>query len=142
VALVSDFEGTGAFAARRLSREQVGQGSDSEVTWSAGEALAAATVAEAFDIAPSTRAALQRDVAPTSGRGGGTARGLALFIAAAIVMLVLARCGGDDCDNVRDTFGAASTEYQQCTRGSGAVGGPRVGGGSYGGYSSGGGGHK
>jgi ribosomal protein S27AE len=142
VAVVTDFEGTGAHGTRRLSREQAGSAVDSEVTWSAGEVLAAQAVAEAFGMAPSSRAALQRDVAPTSGPGGGSLKGLALFVAMAVVMLVLVRCSGDDCDDVRDTFGAASTEYRQCTGGGGAVGGPRYGGGSYGGYSSGGGGHK
>jgi uncharacterized membrane protein YgcG len=55
-------------------------------------------------------------------------------------LAVLATCSGDDCDDVRKTFGAASTEYQQCKRSSGS-GYRGSGGGSYGGYSSGG-GHK
>ena len=53
---------------------------------------------------------------------------------------MLARCDDDaDCDSVRQSFGAASQEYQRClsNRGSGS----RTGGGAFGGWSSGG-GHK
>jgi hypothetical protein len=45
-----------------------------------------------------------------------------------------------DCDDVRQTFGAASAEYQQCQRAAPAA--VRTSGGSFGGWSSGGGGHK
>ncbi len=65
-----------------------------------------------------------------------------LFVAMVFLMIVLSRCGGgDDCDEVRRTFGAASTEFQQCEQNRAAGGTARLGGGSYGGYSSGG-GHK
>ncbi len=135
-ALVTDYEGRGADAARRLSREQTGD----EVVWSAGETLDAAAVADAFAIAPAARAALQRDVAPLAGSGGGTRMVLYLIIAVIVVIVLLSRCGRDDCDSVRRTFGAASAEYQQCLARGGSYGGYR--GGSYGGWSSGGGGHK
>ena len=48
------------------------------------------------------------------------------------------------CDDIRNTFGAASTEYRQCLASSGSSSGSlRTGGGSYGGWgSAGGGGHK
>ena len=135
-ARVTDFEGQGKDADKRLSREQTGQ----EVTWSAGQTLSAAAVADAFDIAPDARAALQRDANPLAGSKSGVAKGVVIFIAIVLLMIVLAQCSGDDCDDVRRTFGAASTEYQQCQRSSGS-GYRGSGGGSYGGYSSGG-GHK
>jgi hypothetical protein len=135
-AQVTDYEGSGTDSALRLSREQSGN----EITWSAGETLDAATVADAFGIAPASRSALQRDAAPVSARAGGAARGLILFAVVVLVVIVLSRCGNDGCDEVRDTFGAASTEYHQCQRSAGS--GVRSGGGSFGGWSSGGGGHK
>ena len=135
-ALVIDYEGSGAHAQGRLSREQTGL----EVTWSGGETLAAEVVAEAFGIAPAQRAALQRDAAPISS-GAGVAKALVILAAVLILVLMLSRCGADGCDQVRDTFGAASNEFQQCQR-SNSGSGVRTGGGSYGGWSSGGGGHK
>jgi hypothetical protein len=134
---VMDFEGQGKDRDKRLSREQAGQ----EVTWSAGATISAATVADAFGIAPGARAALQRDVNPVAGISGGVARGLIIFAVVIVLLIILVTCSRDSCDDVRNTFGAASTEYQQCSRssGSGVRGGS---GGSYGGYSSGGGGHK
>ena len=137
-ALVTDFEGSGADSSRRLSREQTG----SEVTWSAGQTLDAATVAEAFAIAPAARAALQRDVAPFTAKGGGVRNAIIVFVVMAGLFALLSRCDRDDCDRVRQTFGQASTEYQQCARQRATSGVPRTGGGSFGGYSSGGGGHK
>ncbi len=135
-ALVTDYEGTGASAARRLSREQTG----SEVTWSAGQTLPAAAVAQAFGLAPGARAALERDVPVLSaGKSSmGSGKALALFVVIVILMMLLSTCGDDDCDEVRQTFGAASTEYQQCTARRASGGSGRVGGGSYGGWSSGG----
>lgn len=137
-ALVTDYEGRGADSARRLSREQSGN----EVTWSAGEALDAATVAEAFAIAPGARAALQRDVTPFTAKGGAARNALIVFVVVVLIFVLLSRCDRDDCDEVRQTFGQASTEYQQCARQRASSGVPRTGGGSFGGYSSGGGGHK
>ena len=135
-ALVIDYEGTGDHVQGRLSREQTGN----EVTWSAGETLSAETVADAFGIAPTQRAVLQRDAAPLSG-GGGVVKALIILAVVLILVLMLSRCGGDDCDQIRDTFGAASNEYRQCQRNNSGSG-VRTGGGSFGGWRSGGGGHK
>ena len=137
-ALVTDYEGSGSDGRQRLSREQTGN----EVTWSAGETLEAAVVADAFAIAPGARAALQRDVAPFTAKGGGSRNAIIVFVAIVIIFALLSRCDRDECDNVRQTFGQASTEYQQCARQRATSGVPRSGGGSFGGYSSGGGGHK
>jgi Domain of unknown function (DUF4178) len=140
-ALVTDYEGQGGASGRRLSREQVGN----EVTWSAGKTMAAAEVAAAFGIAPAGHAALQRDVAPFSS-GSGVRTAMILLIVVVVVIVLLSQCSSDSCAEVKQTFGAASAEYQQCSRASGSGG--RIGssggsyGGSYGGYSSGSGGHK
>ncbi|MEX8517376.1 MAG: DUF4178 domain-containing protein [Leptothrix sp. (in: b-proteobacteria)] len=142
---VMDFDGEGAARSKRLSREQQGQ----EVTWSAGEVLDAGTLADAFGILPSARAALRRDAAPLA--GGGFKQGinwpLMIFLAIALLMVLMATtCSSDGCDETRNTFGASSAEYQQCLSrsrsGSGSGGGYGTSGGSWGGYSSGGGGHK
>jgi uncharacterized membrane protein YgcG len=135
-AIVTDYEGTGADAARRLSKEET----RNEVTWSAGRTLDAAVVADAFAIAPEARGALQRDVAPVSFKGVGFKHILIVLFVIAVLVMMLSQCGSNDCDDVRRTFGASSTEYQQCQRSSGS--GVRSSGGSYGGWSSGGGGHK
>jgi hypothetical protein len=133
---VTDYEGSGPDAARRLSREQSGN----EVTWSAGQTLTAAEVADAFGIAPSARAALARDVAPLAFGASGASKALIAVFVVVVLVVMLAQCGSDNCSEVRNTFGAASTEYQQCQRNAGS--GARTGGGSYGGWSSGSGGHK
>ncbi len=136
-AQVTDFEGQGADSDKRLSREATGN----EVTWSAGRTLGAAEVADVFGIAAGSRAALQRDAAPVLGRGGGVFKVVLIVVVLLVLAAILSTCGNRNrCDEVRRTFGAASTEYQQCQRssGSGARGGS---GGSYGGWSSGG-GHK
>ena len=67
---------------------------------------------------------------------------LIVFVVIVLIFVLLSRCDRDDCDQVRQTFGAASTEYQQCARQRATSGVPRTGGGSFGGYSSGGGGRK
>ncbi len=136
-ALVTDYEGSGAAAARRLSREQTGN----EVVWSAGATLAAAAVADAFGIAPAARSALERDVKPVSSSKRTSTGTVVIAIVIMFVLLsILQSCDGDDCDDVQRSYGAASNEYRQCLARRGAGGGARVGGGSYGGWS--GGGHK
>ncbi len=135
-ALVTDYEGRGGDAARRLSREQTRD----EVTWSAGVTLAASAVADAFAISASARPALQRDAAPLAGYGSGPRTALLLIVCIIVIIVLLARCGGSDCDGVRSTFGPASREYQECLARDGA-GGYGTRGGSFGGWSSGG-GHK
>ena len=135
---VTDYEGQGKDSGKRLSREQAGN----EVTWSAGQTLDASDVADAFGIAAGARAALQRDVLPLAGSKSSVAKMLVIVAIVLIVVVMLSQCGRDDCSDVRRTFGAASTEFQQCQRSSGSGYRGGVGGGSYGGYSSGGGGHK
>jgi uncharacterized membrane protein YgcG len=65
-------------------------------------------------------------------------------VAVVLVMLAASFCSsrGNDCAQVRATFGEASTEYQQCLRSAGSGSGWRSGGGSFGGFNSSGGGHK
>jgi hypothetical protein len=135
-ALVSDYVGTGAHGTRRLSREQTGN----EVTWSAGATLTAAAVAQAFDIAPDARAALERDVKPLSQTRGTKTSTIVIIVLIFLVLALLDSCDDDDCDNVRASFGASSNEYRQCLAQRGSGGGARTGGGSFGGWS--GGGHK
>ncbi len=138
----TDYEGSGGNSDKRLNREMAG----SEVTWSAGATIDAHTVAAAFRIPADKRAALQRDVSPLS---GGVLKDRIVLVAVAVIiiivlLLLISRCSSDDCTAVRDTYGAASTEYQQCRSSghSGSGGSSRSSGGSYGGFSSGGGGHK
>jgi len=135
----TDFQGTGANGRKRLNREQT----VSEVVWSGGETLDAGAVATAFKLPQDRQAALQRDALPISRSGGsGLLKGVIVFLVIVFIIIMLARCGGDDCDDVRRTFGASSTEYRQCARSGGSGGGGyRTGGGSFGGFSSGG-GHK
>lgn len=138
-ATVSDYQGVQQMGRQRLSREKTA----SEVTWSAGETLAAATVADAFQIAPSQRAALNRDPAPLaspSATAGLSRSAIVAIVVIVLVMIMISQCSEDRCDDLRDSFGAASAEYQQCVRNR-SSGGFRTGGGSFGGYSSGG-GHK
>ncbi len=138
-ARVTDFEGSGSAAARRLSREQMA----GEVTWSAGQTLSAEQVGDAFGIAPAQRELLQRDVSPVSSGGGsswGVGKALLIFLVI-VVIIVMSECSNDDCSDVKSTFGEASTEYRQC-RANRATGSSGSSGGSRGGWSSGGGGHK
>jgi len=133
----TDYQGTGGNGSKRLNREQTAN----EVVWSGGETLDASVVANAFKLPQDRQAALQRDALPVSrSAGSGLLKGVIVFLVIVFIIIMLARCGGDDCDDVRRTFGASSTEYQQCAR-SGGSGGYRTGGGSFGGFSSGG-GHK
>ncbi|MEY8689401.1 MAG: DUF4178 domain-containing protein [Leptothrix sp. (in: b-proteobacteria)] len=133
---VMDFDGLGAARQKRLSREQQGQ----EVVWSGGAALEAAVIADAFGIVPSARAALQRDASPVSGLGSQTNWPLMIFLVIAVLMIMAATtCSSDGCDDVRQSFGANSLEYQQCLN---RARSSSSGGGSWGGYSSSGGGHK
>jgi uncharacterized protein (DUF983 family) len=136
----TDYQGSGAHRRKRLNREMSGN----EIVWSAGETMDADDVIKAFRLPESKRAALQRDVSALaastgSGAAWGIGRVMLMFFAVALMMVLFSRCGSDDCDELRQTFGESSNEYQQCKR-SGASSG-RTGGSSYGGFSSGG-GHK
>lgn len=136
-----DYQGIGGNSAKRLNREETHEAGASEVVWSAGETLDAAAVARAFNLGAGQQAALHRDSGPANVTWG-TLKTILIWLAVIVVLLLLIRrCGGDDCDDIRDTYGAASTEYQQCQRSN--SGGHYYGsyGSSYGGYSSGG-GHK
>lgn len=142
-AQVMDFVASGGGTPRLLAREQTG----SEITWSGGDPLTAAEVADAFAISPAQRAALQRDATAVSSASTFSDLGQkweklkTVFIIAFViiwVIVVLTDCSDDRCDDERRSFGADSAEYKQClSRG----GGGRTSGGSFGGYSSGG-GHK
>lgn len=137
----TDYQGIGGNAKKRLNREETHEAGASEVVWSAGETLDAAAVAQAFNLGADRRAALNRDSGP-SNLTWGTLKTILIWLVVILVLLFLIqRCGGNDCDEVRNTYGEASTEYQQCQRSS--SGGHYYGnsGSSYGGYSSGG-GHK
>lgn len=126
----TDYLGPGG---RRLNREETGAGGDAEVVWSAGQAIEADAVLKAFGLGGAQRAAFQRDVKPMAGGGSGSLAGFFMFLLFAMLLFSLVRCGGDECDETKRVYGAASNEYQQCTRGAMVRGG-----GSYGGFSTGG----
>jgi len=140
----TDYAGTGAAAAKRLNREEtLGEGTR-EVVWSAGETLSADTVLSAFRLPAGQRAALQRDAMPTTFKGSLLSKIFFwMFVIAVVPMLFRCGSGGGpgDCSETRDTFGAASQEYQNCLNSKRSGSSSRSGGGSFGGFSSGG-GHK
>jgi hypothetical protein len=133
----ADYRGSGAASDARLNREETRRGNDAEVTWSAGRTLSAESVRSAFGL-PAT--AIARDASPTS--TDKTSLLVKIVVGFFLLSLVLSfvRCGSGpsaaDCSEMRDTFGEASREYQNC------VSSRRSSGGSYGGFSTGGGGHK
>lgn len=122
---------------RRLNREQTGP----EVTWSAGEALEAKDVAQAFALGDDALPTLRRSTTPSdtgvTSEGAGALRTIFWVTLVVIVVLLVLRCSDDDCRAIREAYGSASVEYQQCQRNAGSG----VRGGSWGGFSSGG-GHK
>ena len=135
----TDYRGTGNASSKRLNREVT----DGEVVWSAGETLAADAVVKAFRLAPDKSAALQRDATPTSGNAASLLAKVFFWVFVIVVLLMLFRCSDDNdsnCDSLRQSYGEASQEYQNCLA-SNRSGGYRTGGGSFGGFSSGG-GHK
>jgi len=148
-ARVTDDDGQGKFANAKFSREETrssdsqGRKGGTEVTWSAGQTSDAATLVKAFGL--SDGAALRRDVAPLSAMPDGKRSSKTVFwlvLALIVIGVLMNLASGDGCDDVRSTFGAASTEYAQCQRNAGSGGsGFRTGGGGFGGWSSGG-GHK
>lgn len=124
---------------RRLNREETREAGATEVVWSAGEALSAKDVLKAFRLPDDKAAAFERDVAPAGGGSSWVAIVIMLLVCLFVVLL-LVRCASDsgrDCEQVRDTYGNASQEYQSCiaSRRSHSSG---SGGSSWGGYSSGG----
>ena len=140
----TDYVGTGAASQKRLNREQTqGQGTR-EVVWSGGETLAADAVLAAFRLAPDKRAALQRDALPTSLGRWSPLKIIAVTVVVVIVLLFFVRCSSSserDCKPTRNTFGPASTEYQNCLNNQRSGSGSRSSGGAFGGFSTGG-GHK
>ena len=134
----TDYQGS---RGKRLNRERTGDGAEAEIVWSAGDAIEADRLLRAFQLAPTRAAALQRDVQPVAGRGGGALAGIAVFLLVLVFVVAMVRCSRDDCDELQRLYGAASNEYRQCVNGGGSSG-SRSHGGSFGGFSSGGGGHK
>ena len=128
-----------AVGSKRLNREKAGN----EVTWSAGQTLESATVAKAFRLPPDRHAALQRDASPLSGGAKNLPVSKTLMVMLVVFFLLVMAvkaCSRDGCDNIRNTFGLASNEYQQCLASDRTSGAARSRGGSFGGFS--GGGHK
>lgn len=122
----------------RLNREQSGD----EVTWSFGRPLPAEQVRSAFGLKDAQAAALTRDERPLASGGGSsgswrTSFWLLVLLLVLLVVLIKA-CSDDDCDRIRNTFGADSAEYRECQRQGASA---RTSGGSWGGSGSGG-GHK
>ena len=109
-----------------------------------GEVPADALLA-AFRLGADKRAALQRDALPTAFSAASKLVKVIFWIFIVVVVLLLFRCGDDggksDCNEVRNTFGDASQEYQSCLNNQRSGSGYRSGGGAFGGFSSGG-GHK
>jgi hypothetical protein len=136
----TDYIGTGGNSRKRLNREQTAGADTQEIVWSAGETLTADAVMQAFRLGPEQRAALQRDASPNS-LGAPTLVKLFVVLAIIVVVLLLFRCSGDDCGELRSTYGEASLEYQNCLNSNRSGSGFRTSGGSFGGFSSGG-GHK
>ena len=127
-----------------LNREQTGQ----ELVWSAGQNLEADAVARAFRIAPAQWGQFRRGSSllsragsvlsipiTTDDKGGQTPAWVVILVVLAVVVVMFS-CS-DSCSDERDTYGASSTEYQQC-RNAHRSGGSGYHGGSWGGYSSGG----
>jgi hypothetical protein len=103
----------------------------------------AGVIAEAFRLPAAARAVMAREASPL----GGDALALPALVMGGVallllLMLVLHSCSDNECDPVRDAFGAESAEYAQCRANrTGAAAPPRTGGGGFGGSGSGG-GHK
>ena len=123
----------------RLNREQAGN----ELTWSAGGALDSDAVAKAFGLGTTEAMAMRRDATAFSSGHSGVKTWIIVLIVAVVLISVISSCADDkdDCLPLKQTFGEASAEYQQCLRSNRSGGGFRSGGGSFGGFSSGG-GHK
>ena len=141
----SDYQGTGSASAKRLNREQTVAVGSQEIVWSAGETLSADTVMKAFGLGADQRAGLQRDALPTAFGKSSLLAKIVFWAVIVIVVLMLFRCGDDggkvDCTATLNTYGQASTEYQNCLNSQRSGSGYRSGGGAFGGFSSGG-GHK
>jgi hypothetical protein len=134
----TDFAGTGSAQRKRLNREMTG----SEVVWSAGETLDSRLIATAFKLPLAQQAALRRDATPAGPELSPLVKLLIVIALIVLVVWLVTQCSRDDCDPIKQNFGAASNEYRQCVQAHHTVSPYRTWGGSYGGFSSGGGGHK
>ena len=133
----TDYAGQGSNAQAQLNREQTGN----EVVWSAGSALEANTVITAFRVDPADASQFRRGSTllsrvSTSSSWNGNVSSWLIIGMVVLMVLIMFSCS-DDCSDVREAYGSASTEYQQCKSSRGSGGG-RYHGGSWGGYSSGG----
>jgi len=140
----TDYQGVGKASDKRLNREETDAEGAAEVVWSAGATLTADEVMRAFKLEREKASAMKRDALPTSGNAASLLAKLFFWGFIVVVMLIMFKCDGDNgpnCNELRNTYGEASQEYQNCLRSGGSGGGFRTGGGSFGGYSSGG-GHK
>ncbi len=133
----TDYQGEGAAKNKRLNCERT----EGEVVWSGGESLSSDVVLKAFRLSPTQSAAFQRDATPTSGNGASLLAKVFFWVFLVAVLLLMFKCSDDnpDCNAVRDSYGEASQEYQNCLANNRS--GVRTSGGSFGGFSSGG-GHK
>jgi hypothetical protein len=142
----TDYQGSGAAAAKRLNCERTAVAETQEIVWSAGETLSADAVMTAFKLAPQQRASMQRDALPTTFHTSSLLTKILIWGFILLVIFLLFRCssgsGAGVCDSTRATYGAASSEYQSCMNSNRSGGVFRTGGGAFGGFSSGGGGHK
>ncbi|MCE9659021.1 MAG: DUF4178 domain-containing protein [Burkholderiales bacterium] len=141
----TDYAGTGSASSKRLNRERTESEGTQEIVWSAGEALSADVIQAAFRLGDDKRAGLQRDALPTSLGSASKIAKIIFWGFLFFLVLILFRCGDDhgksDCNEVMNTFGEASQEYQSCLNNQRSGSGYRSGGGAFGGFSSGG-GHK
>lgn len=132
----TDYTGTGKASKKRINCERSG----TEMVWSAGHLLDAAEVMQAFRIDAGQKARFKRDVGSLSSGSTWWWRLLKtqwFWWLVIILIIVMIESCSDDCGEVKDLYGSASTEYQQCRRASGS-GSHGSSGGSWGGYSSGG----
>ena len=142
----SDYVGTGAAAAKRLNREQTaGRGQRRRSSGRPARRSPPTRCWTPSGSPPSKRAALQRDALPTTFKGSLLAKIFFwIFIVARgadAVPLRQRRRRAAIAARLRNTFGDASQEYQNCLNSQRSGSGYRSGGGSFGGFSSGG-GHK
>ena len=134
-----DYVGQARGRTLTLNREQTAN----EVTWSAGEPVAPASVAAAFGLDPAGAARLQTSGPPALGQVLTPRLVFWTLLLLVLLVLLLSTCSHDSCSAERQAFGPDSPEYQACRARARAGVGHYVGtGGAWGGFSSGGGGHK
>ena len=140
----TDYVGTGGASAKRLNREQTEGEGTREIVWSGGETLAADALIAGFKLPADKGAALARDALPTTFVQQSPLQLFFIGVFVVVLLVVLFKCSNDDgvdCTPTLQTYGQASTEYQNCLNSQRSGGGYRSGGGAFGGFSTGG-GHK